>query len=99
MSNKQQEGWVPRSIKWVGLSTLILVIPGGLIAWGAHWIIRRRHRRESLSAPQVLPLIDPITPLSLSSVEEEMIPVIPISTPIPLVVGPAAISPQPTSDN
>lgn len=36
---------IPRSLKWVGLSTFLLVMPGGLILWGAQAVVRWKRDR------------------------------------------------------
>ncbi len=41
---------IPPSLKWMGILTLILVMPGGLILWGAQEVVRWRRGRASPSA-------------------------------------------------
>ena len=48
--NHQRWEGIPRSLQWVSLSTLVLIMPGGLILWGAQEVIRRRRKQAKLSA-------------------------------------------------
>jgi hypothetical protein len=98
MSNEQQEGWIPRSLKWIGVSTLILVIPGGLVALGAQLFIRRRQQQAKLSKLCSDPQVDPTCLPPISLIKEDPILVPQNSMSAPNTVTPQFSSPLPKLD-
>ncbi len=45
---------IPQSLKWVGLSTFLLVMPGGLILWGAQAVVRWKRDRAKPSCQSAM---------------------------------------------